>query len=228
MQSQNGWFLDVTFNLNDGTYRPFHKPNKETLYIHVESNHPLQIIKKIPRSIKKRLSRLSSTKNIFEKSKDYYEQRLRQRRFNEKLNYTEGNNEINKKPRKHNIIWFNSPYSKSVKSNIGKLCLRLINKHFLPTHKYRKIFNRNTIKISYSCMPNIKSKIRTHNKKILNKLVNQNTGKCNFMNKNSCTLNGNCLLKNILYIATIATKRITNPEIINELLKTHLKTIRKS
>ena len=139
MQSQNGWFLDVTFNLNDGTYRPFHKPNEETPYIHVESNHPLQIIKKIPRSIKKRLSRLSSTKDIFEKSKDYYEQRLRQCGFNEKLNYTEENNEINKKPRKHNIIWFNSPYSKSVKSNIGKLCLRLINKHFLRrinTEKY--------------------------------------------------------------------------------------------
>ena len=43
----------------------------------------------------------------------------------------------------------------------------------------------------------------THNKKILNKPVNQNTRKCNYIDKNTCPLNGNRLLKNILYIATI-------------------------
>ena len=32
--------LDVTLNLNDAGYRPFHKPNRETTYIHVESGHP--------------------------------------------------------------------------------------------------------------------------------------------------------------------------------------------
>ena len=74
-------------------------------------------------------------------------------------------NEINKKSLKRNILWFNQPYSKSVKTNICKIFLCLINKNFPPTHKYRKIFNRNFIKISYSCMPNIKSKISTHNKK---------------------------------------------------------------
>ena len=50
-------YLDVTLNLNDGTYRPFHEPNEETTCIHVESDHPPQIIKKIPRSIEKRFSR---------------------------------------------------------------------------------------------------------------------------------------------------------------------------
>ena len=28
-------YLDVTLNLNDGTYRPFHKTNEERNYIHV-------------------------------------------------------------------------------------------------------------------------------------------------------------------------------------------------
>ena len=195
-------YLDVTLNLNDSTYRPFHKPNEETTYIHVESDHLPQIIRKIPRSIKKRLSRLSSTKEIFESSKDYYEQRLRQCGYDEKSNYTEEKSEINQKFRKHNIFWFNSPYSKSVKTNVGKLFLRLINKHFPPMHKHRKIFNRNNIKISYLCMTNMNSKLSTHNKKILNKPVNQNTRKCNCINKNICPLNGNCLLKNILYLAT--------------------------
>ena len=81
--------------MDDGTYRPFDKPNKETTYNYLESDHPPQIIQKIPRSTEKRLSRLSSTKEIFENSKDYYEQRLRQCSYNEKLNYTEENNRIN-------------------------------------------------------------------------------------------------------------------------------------
>ena len=165
--------------MNDGTYLPFHKPNEETTYIHVESDHLPQIIRKIPRSIKKRLSRLSSTKEIFENSKDYYEQRLRQCGYEEKSNYTEENSERNQKSWKHNIFWFNPPYSKSVKTNVGKPFLRLINKHFPPMHKHRKIFNRNNIKISYLCMTNMNSKLSTHNKKILNKPVNQNTRKCN-------------------------------------------------
>ena len=94
-----------------------------------------------------------------------------------------------------------------MKTNNGKLFLRLTSKHFPPTHKYRKVFNRNTIKISYSCIPIIKYKISTHNKNILNKPVNQNTRKYNFINKNTSPLNGNCLLENILYIATIKSDK---------------------
>ena len=90
-------YLDVTFNFNYDTYLPFYKPNEETTCIHVESNHPPQIIKKIPRSIEKRLSRLFSRKKIFDNSKDYYEQRLRQYGYNEKLYYIEENNRINLK-----------------------------------------------------------------------------------------------------------------------------------
>ena len=59
-------------------------------------------------------------------------------------------------------------------------------------------------------MPNIKSKISTHNKKILNKPVNKNTQKYNCINKNTCPLNGNSLLENILYIATIKSDKKNN------------------
>ena len=37
------------------------------------------------------------------------------------------------------------------------------NKHFLQHHKYHKLFNRNNVKISYSCMQNMVSVIRNHN-----------------------------------------------------------------
>ena len=33
-------FLDVTLDLASGSYKPFMKPNNKILYVHQESNHP--------------------------------------------------------------------------------------------------------------------------------------------------------------------------------------------
>ena len=33
-------YLDVTLNLQDGTFRPYHKPDDQIQYVHLESNHP--------------------------------------------------------------------------------------------------------------------------------------------------------------------------------------------
>ena len=33
-------YLGITLNLNNGSYHPYKKPNEETNYIHVNSNHP--------------------------------------------------------------------------------------------------------------------------------------------------------------------------------------------
>ena len=115
MQSEKSYYLDVTLNLNDGTYRPFNKPNEKTTYILVKFDHPPQIIQKIPRLIGKRLSCLSSIKETFENSKDYFEHPLRQCRYKRKSNYTKENEEINKKSRECDIFSFSPPYSKSVK-----------------------------------------------------------------------------------------------------------------
>ena len=98
-------------------------------------------------------------KKIFENWKDIYKLPLLQFGYKENLNCTEKNNKIDQKTQKCIILWFNPPYSKSVETNIDKLYLCLISKPFPPTHKYRKIFNGNTIKINYTCMSNIKSKI---------------------------------------------------------------------
>ena len=38
-------YLDVTFNLDDGTYRPYLKPGNIMQYMHFEYNHPPNIIK---------------------------------------------------------------------------------------------------------------------------------------------------------------------------------------
>ena len=44
-------YLDVTFNLNDGTYQPYQNPANILQYIHVESNHSPNIIKQIPKTV---------------------------------------------------------------------------------------------------------------------------------------------------------------------------------
>ena len=57
------------------------------------------------------------------------------------------------------IILFSPPYSVNVKTNVGKLFMKLIDKHFSRDHKFHKFFNRNNVKLGYSCMPNIKNVI---------------------------------------------------------------------
>ena len=48
-------YLDVTLNLNDCTYLPFHKSNEKPTYSHAESDYPLQIMKKISMSMEKKI-----------------------------------------------------------------------------------------------------------------------------------------------------------------------------
>ena len=55
-----------------------------------------------------------------------------------------------------------------VKTNVGKTFLKLLQRHFPKRHRMYKIFNRNTVKISYCCMRNMESVISSHNKQILN------------------------------------------------------------
>ena len=55
----------------------------------------------------------------------------------------------------------------NVETNIGKTFLKLVKKHFPRKNSFHKIFNKNTVKISYSCMRNISSIIASHNKSIL-------------------------------------------------------------
>ena len=66
-------YLDITLNLNDGSYCSYRKPNEETNYIHINLDHSPSIIKEIPRSFEKRLSILSSSKDISQESAIFFE-----------------------------------------------------------------------------------------------------------------------------------------------------------
>ena len=202
-------YLDITLKLNDGSYRPYRKPNDELLYIHSESNHPPAIIKQLPLSIEKRLRMLSSSKKIFQEAAKPYQEALVRSGYKHTLVYEEEQKENRKiRNRERNVIWFNPPYSKSVLTNVGKYFLKLVGKHFPKHHKLHKIFNKNTLKISYSCMPNVKSNVNKHNKKILK---NENGGtdsngpviRCNCSRGTVCPLDNCCYEKNVQYQAEI-------------------------
>ena len=92
--------------------------------------------------------------------------------------------------RQRNIIWFNPPFSKNIKTNIARNFLNLVDTHFPAGHKLHKIFNRNTVKVSYSCMNNVKNIISKHNTRIIRKSQPKvtNTTSCNCRNKETCPL----------------------------------------
>ena len=46
-------YLDVSLNLNNSNYKPYHKPDNEILHIHKDSNHPPNILNQIPTAIEK-------------------------------------------------------------------------------------------------------------------------------------------------------------------------------
>ena len=65
-------FLDVTSDLATGKYKPHRKPNVDPLYIHKHSNHPPSILRQLPASINKRISMLSSNKQVFDDAVQTY------------------------------------------------------------------------------------------------------------------------------------------------------------
>ena len=103
--------------------------------------------------------------------------------------------------------WFNPPFSKNVKTNIARSFLELVDTHFAIGNKLHKIFNRNTVKVSYSCMSNVKSIITSHNTRIIRKSQPQDISaeNCNCRNKLICPLQNKCMSKDIVYKATIFT-----------------------
>jgi hypothetical protein len=101
----------------------------------------------------------------------------------------------------------------SAATNIGKVFLRTIKKVFTKKHRLYKIFNRNNIKLSYSCMPNLKQTISNHNRKLLTKSNPTATSrKCNCRDKTQCPLRGNCLASNLVYQAVVKTSYPNKPE----------------
>ena len=96
--------------------------------------------------------------------------------------------------------------SVNVATNVGHKFLQAIEECSPPNHPLHKIFNRNTSKLSYSCMPNVHQIISAHNKIVFNKHTEptENSQKaCYCRNKESCPLPGKCLTESVVYQATV-------------------------
>ena len=134
-------FLGATFDLRTNTYRPCRKPNNTPSYIHMSSNHAPEILKRLPTSISKLISRNYSNKQIFDSVKPEYEEALKKLWYQASVEQT---------ARKRKIIWFNPPFNSSVTTRVGTKLLNLVEKHFFKENKLRKIFNKNTLTANYS------------------------------------------------------------------------------
>ena len=117
---------------------------------------------------------------------------------------------VGKRNCKRNIVWVNPSFSESVKNNIGKEFLKLVGKR-LPTHRHQqKVWNRNTLKVSYSCMPIIATIISSQNQNLLSSKQEPKTTIpcCNCRNSANCPLNGECRGKADTYKASITSRRV--------------------
>ncbi len=204
-------FLDTTLNIIDNSYKPYRKPNDTPLYVHKHSNHPPSIIKNLPEMINKRLSNISSNKTVFDQAKGEYERALRLSGYNAHLEFNcdapSATTEGKKKRRQRKVMWYNPPFSSNVSTDIGRRFFALLDKHF-PTHnKFHKIINRNTVKLSYSSMPNLENIIQSHNKRVLDNIkdTSPKCRRCNCRNKANCPLDEQCLTPSVIYEATAKT-----------------------
>ena len=174
--------------------------------VNKSSNHPPNILKQIPIMTGKRLSNLSCNEEEFKKAAPEYEEVLKTSGFNEKLVYS--TNGIRRNQRKRNIIWYNPPFEMQVKTKVARIFLTLVKKHFPPNHKLYKVINKDNVKVSYSCMPNVGAYISSHNIALMNKSRSTEETpreQCNCNNREACPLNGQCKSEAIIYQGTIET-----------------------
>ena len=172
----------------------------------------------------KRIRNLSANEKIFQECSKIYMAAFKNSGFREEFTYQEENipNDINKEKNKYGqkmekkIIWFNPTFCRLASTNIGNYFLKLIDKHFKHDNILHKIFNRKTLKITYSCTKNIFQIINNHNKEVIkefqdrtnndNNNNNSKQNECNCKTRNDCPINGLCNLNNVVYQGTIYPK----------------------
>ena len=99
--------------------------------------------------------------------------------------------------RREGATLFGIIHPANVKTNIGKIFFKLLNKHFPRGHKFYKISNKKTVKFSYSSTKKMVSLTATHNRSILN--LNDQVYGCNCRVRNDCPLQHRCFTHKIVY-----------------------------
>ena len=151
-------FLDITLDLDKGTFKPYRKPGDRPLYVNSQSNHPPQVIKNIPAGIERRLIQNSCSEAEFLEAIPDYQAELDRCGYSYKLSYKQpvAPADQPRKRRSRRVTWFNPPYSLDVSTNVAREVLELVDKHFPPGHVLHSVCNRSTIKVSYMKSVNFK------------------------------------------------------------------------
>ena len=165
-------FLNVTVNLVMEKVFLLRKPNNQPLYINKKPNHPPTILIQKTKDCQIYLAMKTSKKN----------QNLHEMKVAIKQQWNIPKQQCKQQKESSHYYMVQSPYSQNVKTNIKKTFLKLVKRHFLGDHKLYKIFTRNTLNLSYSCMGSISSVTKQHNYKVLSTTENVDQ-LCKFRNK---------------------------------------------
>ena len=89
--------------------------------------------------------------------------------------------------------------------------MELLDKHFPPGHVLKSVMNRDLVKISYICLPNMGSCIAKHNSKVLRKATEEEVRappscNCQKSKKNDCPVPGACNQRGVVYQATVTSE----------------------
>ena len=102
-----------------------------------------------------------------------------------------------------------------MKTQIGKKKFKLIDTAFPQTNPLHKLFTRQTVKVSYKCMPNMAKAVAQHNVKTLKddtQRIVQQPG-CNCQGgPGQCPVQGKCLTDSVVYRATVTETGSGNVE----------------
>ena len=187
------------------------KPNDVPLYVHSQSNHPKKVLENIPLAVNERLNRISANKSVFDAASPPYQEALRKSGYSHNLFFSppqDPSTPRQGKPRSRRVTWFNPPWNSAVKTNVGKQFLRIIDTSFPLDNPLRKVFNRNTVKVSYKCMPNMSCMVSSHNTKLLKEEPNQqHVQGCNCRGgPANCPLTpAECKKDKIIYVASVTS-----------------------
>ena len=166
--------------------------------------------------------------DVFGDAAPLYNKVLRDSGYTNDVEYIQGrkNKEpVSKRKCVRKVTWFNPLFSKNVTTKVGQEFLKLIDKHFPVGSKLRKVFNPNTVKVSYSFIPSTGSIIKQHNARICR--AEEESGsqpRCyNCLKPERCLLIGHCLTNKIVYKATVEMDGTHAPKIYVGLTGTSFK-----
>ena len=177
--------------------------------VNIRSIHPPSIIKQLPSRINERISSLVMRCKGIRKSNPGIQRDLTKKWFHATASLHRQDQYKHRKEQEQIKTSQHSVVQPPLQSICTKRCGPRIPDHeaerdeFPKGHVLRKILNRNTIKVSYSCMGNMKSTINRHMPRF-SKLKHQLKERVAIAEKNSrCPLNTACLTESLVYKATV-------------------------